>query len=108
MKPIFSGFFRTLHGLGLCYGLWVVATAPTLAACALVLLAFAPLLQLLFGYDAYQVPHHKVRLPVTSLLVLVGLGVVLVSIDSRGAVLWLALANVGAFLLDTYWARAEP
>lgn len=108
VKSIFSVFFRTLHGLSLVYGLWTIDNAPTFAAFALVLLVSAPLLQLLIGFDTYQVAHHKVRLPVTSLLVLLGLGAVLVSIDSRSTVLWLALANAGAFLLDIYWARVAP
>lgn len=80
---------------------WAIVGAPTFAAFALVLVVSAPLLQLLIGFDVYQVPHHKVRLPITSLLVLSGRGAVLVGIDSRGPVLWLTLANLGAFLLDT-------
>lgn len=64
------------------------------------------MVQRFFPFDTPVVAHHKVRLPKVSLLVFLGLGALLLT-AAKGLVLWLALVNVGGFLLDTYWACVE-
>ena len=65
----------------------------------------APIINRLMPFDVKSVPHHKVRYPRVSLLVFCGLALVLIFIAERGIPLWLALANVGGFLLVAYWAE---
>ena len=97
--------FNVLHGLTIGYCLWKLNEGLYLSLLGLIVMAISPLLQLLTGYDIFEVPHYKVRLPKTSLLVFLGLATVIVSIDGRTPVLWLAFLNLGAFLLTTYWAK---
>ncbi len=105
LKKLFSLTVTALAVASLCWALWVLVadvTAPWLGLC---LVSGGMLFQQLTGLDRLRVPHHKVRLPMTSLAVLAGLALILLTVEQRGAVLWLGFANVGGFLLDTYWAR---
>ncbi|MCV6605945.1 MAG: hypothetical protein OIF34_11610 [Porticoccaceae bacterium] len=65
----------------------------------------APMVNLVFPYDKKNSPHHKVKLPMVSLLVMLSVALVLLTVPERGLALWLTLGCLGGFLLDTYWAR---
>ena len=105
MKFLLRVFYTVLVWLTLAVSLWMLAANPALPWAGLLVMSVLPALQRLMAFDSLSVPHHKVRLPRVSLGVLLGMGVVLLTVDGGGAALWLALANLGAFLLDTYWAR---
>ena len=94
-----------LHFAIFAYALKGMFSEPTPALLGLSLIGFAPLLQWAIKWDMLRVAHHKVRLPKTSTLVLVGLGVVLLSVERDSAIIGLAFLSVGTFLLDTYWLK---
>ncbi len=104
MKYLFAVIYWGLLGVALPVALWRLIVSPTWAWAGVLMVAGAPLAYRLRPYDELLVPHHKVRLPRVSALVLSGLALVLLT-SAPGPALWLALAGVGGFLLHTYWVR---
>lgn len=107
MKTVFNKAYGLLVWLTAVVAVTMLLLSPRLPWLGVLLMSAAPAVQQLHPYDAFAVPHHKARLPRVSLLVMAGLGWVLVTVTDRGWELWLAFANLGGFLLNTYWAT-EP
>jgi len=108
IKCIFSRAVFVIHLFTLFYAIFVGVTRGWPSASALILLSGAPCLQALLGFDELRVAYHKVRLPKTSALMLVGLAILLLTVDrSAFPMLWLGAGNVACFLLDTYWAKDD-
>ena len=105
MKKNFTRAVLALHTVTLIWGALVLFQTFSVVSCGLILIALAPCVQAVIPFDSLQVPHHKVRLPLVSLVVFCGLAVMLLSAGQTSSLLWLGLLNVGAFLLDTYWAK---
>lgn len=105
VKPIFGKAVLLFHGITLCFAVWLLVQSFSVGACGLLLIAVAPFFQAITGYDVMIVPHHKVRLPKTSFLVLLGLAIILLTVGKSSRTLWLGLINIAGFLLDTYWAK---
>lgn len=107
MKTAFNRVYTLLFWLTAAVSLAMLWRSPALPWLGILLMSAAPAIHRFRPYDAHLVPHHKVRLPRVSLLVMAGLGWVLVTVTETGWQLWLAFANLGGFLLNTYWAT-EP
>lgn len=107
MKRVFSGIYLSFAFLTLVWCLYRGAISPDPLLLPLIVMAAAPLIQRLIPFDDWQVVHHKVRLPRVSLLVLLSMAGLLLFADTSSRVLWLGLANLGGFLLDTYWASYD-
>lgn len=108
MKLSFSRLFLALGIITSTISLWHCIAAPDPLWFGVALTALPPVVNRFLPYDLVPSVHHKVKLPTVSLLVLSGLALVLLTLPERGPALWFALACTGGFLLDTYWARAEP
>jgi hypothetical protein len=106
-KKLFSGLYYGLAAATGCFAAAILFSTGSIPAMAVLVLAIAPILQKLFGFDQWRVPHHKVRLPLVSLCVFVSMALVLLTTNQESALLTLALANLGGFLLNTYWAEED-
>ncbi len=104
MKALFAVAYWCLLLVMLPVSIWQLVSSPAWPWVGPLLVAAAPLCHRLVPCDRLRVPHHKVRLPRISLLVLGGLALVLL-LGEPGAALWWTLAGVGGFLLHTYWVR---
>ena len=106
LKIIFRCSFAVWAAIAVTLAVYLLVLQPAAPWIGVLLAGLAPLVNMVWPYDRRRSPHHKVKLPVVSLLVLLALAWVLLTVDQRGAALWLALGCVGGFLLDTYWASA--
>ncbi len=100
-----TAVFAGIHLATLLYTAVALIQTPQPAVAGLLLMALSPLVQRVFKLDSLHVVHHKVRLPATTLAVLSGLALILVSADKESAVMGLAFLNLAAFILDTYWLK---
>ena len=105
MKTFFAIAYLALAAVSLVVALVALLGFPALPWFGVLVIALAPLLQQMWPYDRVHVTHHKVRLPKVSLCVMLGLAWVLLTADKGGIALWLTFANLGGFLLHTYWVR---
>ena len=69
--------------------------------------AGAPLANRLVPFDRGFSMNMKVKMPLVSLFVMLGLAWVLLTVPEQSWALWLVLGTLGSFLLDTYWASAD-
>ena len=107
IKRLFSALVLWGQAASLLWAGWSLYIGQGVLAAGLLLIAGGPCVQALTGWDQRVVPHHKVRLPVISLVVFVGLALMLLTGSTSSSLLWLGLLNIGGFLLDTYWARED-
>lgn len=75
---------------------------------ALALMAAAPLLQWMVVYDKSELAEplsrpSQIRLPLVSLLMMLGTAWLLLAVPAAGLALWLGFACLGGFILNTYW-----
>lgn len=108
LKIIFRFSFVVWSAIAAGLAVYFLVVQPAIFWVGVLVAGLAPLVNMVLPYDRRQSPHHKVKLPRVSLLVLLGFALVLLTIPERGAALWLALGCVGGFLLDTYWAQEKP
>lgn len=71
------------------------------------LMALAPLLQFIFRWDRQVPMNAKLKQPLVSLLVMLGIAALLLLVPAPGEALWLGLAILGGYMLDTYWATEK-
>lgn len=107
LRRFFRWMATALYCVSALLAVWQLVISMQWLWVGVVLIAAAPAAQVMFSFDRLQVPHHKVRLPLVSVLVFAGLALVLLTTAQSDFALWLALANVGVFLLDAYWARDD-
>ena len=107
LKLIFRASFIFWASLAVCTAAYFLFAQPALYWGGSLVAGLAPLINLVFPYDAQVSAHQKVKLPKVSLLVMLSVALVLLTIPERGPALWLTLGCLGGFLLDTYWAK-EP
>lgn len=107
LKRVFSYSYLVAALLTLLWCAYRGIVAPDTLLLPLILMSAAPLIQRLIPFDDWQVPHHKLRLPRVSFLVLSSMAAILLFGAPETLLLWLALINLGGFLLDTYWASFE-
>tara|TARA_R110001592_G_scaffold309760_1_gene584209 strand:- start:47916 stop:48245 length:330 start_codon:yes stop_codon:yes gene_type:complete len=103
MKKIFSVVFYTWLLIALVTALYNIVTVFHLVWLGVLLVALAPLCQVLWPYDTGNSMNAKVQLPKVSLLVMIGVAWVLLTLPERGWSLWLVLGGLGGFLLHSYW-----
>ncbi len=107
MRPLFTALYYLLTVIASALALWHLGRDGHPVWFGVLLTSLPPLLQRIRPYDRTPPIHHKVRLPLVSLLVMVGAGWVLLVVPERGSALWFTLSCLGGFLLNTYWAEAE-
>ena len=105
MKRLFSVSYYLLALVSAATALLALWGHPVWGG--VLLTALPPLVQRIRPFDLRPSIHHKVRLPLVSLLVLAGIAWVLLAVPGRTPALWLALACLGGFLLNTYWAEGR-
>ncbi len=105
LKIIFRFSFIVWLILSVVLSVYFLAVQAELFWIGVLVAGLAPLGNKVVTYDTRISPHHKVKLPKVSLLVLCGFALVLLTVPERGIGLWLVLGCVGGFLLDTYWAK---
>ncbi len=105
LKALFSFAYLALAALSLAAALLALPGGGSLPWIGVLVIALAPLVQYIWPYDSVHVTHHKVRLPKVSLCVMLGVAWVLLTADKGATALWLTFANLGGFLLHTYWVR---
>jgi len=69
--------------------------------------AAAPLVNRVLPFDRGFSMNMKVKMPLVSLFVMLGVAWVLLTVPERSWPLWLVLGTLGSFLLDTYWASQD-
>jgi len=73
---------------------------------AVAIIAAAPLLQSIIGFDNFAASNplpSKVKLPLVTLFIMLGTAWLLLSVPEAGLALWLGFACIGGFILNTYW-----
>ena len=86
------------------YACWQAGHSGSLLWLATATIAALPVLQIITGLDSTQSPHHKIRKPITSALLLLTIAFLLLTSTPQSPVLLLAILALGGFLLNTYWA----
>ena len=110
MKYLFSFFYQSLNLVALLVSSYFAAYQMQSYWIAVALIAAAPLLQLVIGFDRSATsdsPPSKVKLPVVSLWVMLGSAWLLLTVPEPGLALWLGFACIGGFMLNTYWAQEK-
>ena len=105
-RVLISRLFLLVHVATLGFATVLLYSGASTPALGLLLLTAAPVFQALTRLEPVQVAHHKVRLPLTSVVVFAGLAVILVSVGKDSDIVLLSFLNIAVFLLDTYWLRA--
>ena len=103
MKKLFHTGFILLLLSAATVASYQLAYAEMAVWLFLLLMSLAPLLQFLFRWDRQPSMSSKLRQPLVSLAVLLGMALLLLTVPAPGLALWLGLAVVGGYLLDTYW-----
>jgi hypothetical protein len=107
MKYLFSFFYQGLNLVALLLSAYFAAYHMQSHWLAVAVIAVAPLLQAitLFDKSASSAQPTKVKLPLVSLLVMLGSAWLLLSVPEAGLALWLGFACIGGFILNTYWVE---
>ena len=105
MKKLLAVIYRVFNLLVLLTSSYFAAYQLKSHWLALALMAAAPLLQWMVVYDKSQPSpsHSKIRLPLVSLLMMLGTAWLLLAVPAAGLALWLGFACLGGFILNTYW-----
>lgn len=107
MKRLCSKLFALWMGFSLGFSLWAMVQDFALPWLGVALSAAAPLVNRLWPFDRGFSLNMKVKMPLVSLFVMLGVAWVLLTVPERGWPLWLVLGTLGSFLLDTYWASSD-
>ena len=105
MKKVFHAAFVLLLLVVSVLAAYQSAFSTGLEWLVLLVMAVAPLLQLITAWDQQVSLNAKLKQPLVSLLVMLGIAFLLLTVPQPGLVLWAGLAVLGGYLLDTYWAR---
>ena len=108
MKYLFSFFYQGLNLVALLLSAYFAAYHMQTHWLALAVIAAAPLLQALTQFDKSALSSAaptKVKLPLVSLLVMLGSAWLLLSVPEAGLALWLGFTCIGGFILNTYWLK---
>ena len=103
MKYLLSFFYQGLNLVVLLLSTYFAAYHMQSHWLAVAVIAAAPLLQAITLFDKSAVTSTKVRLPLVSLLVMLGSAWLLLSVPQAGLALWLGFVCIGGFILNTYW-----
>jgi len=104
VKRLCAVLFQGWMGVAVAIAAWSLFQQFSLPWLGVLLTSAAPLVNRIWPYDANVSVNSKVRLPLVSLMVMLGVAWVLLTISDRSWPLWLALGSLGSFLLHTYWA----
>ncbi|WP_461481729.1 hypothetical protein [Porticoccus sp.] len=107
LKRTCGMLFLGWMGFSAAFALWSLAAQFAWPWLGVLLAASAPLVNHFWPYDRGRSMNMKVRLPLVSLLVMIGVAWVLLTVPERGRPLWLLLGTLGSFLLHTYWAGGD-
>lgn len=107
MKRLCSWLFLAWMLFSLGFAVVALTREYTLPWLGVILSAGAPLLNRLFPFDRGLSLNMKVKMPLVSLFVMLGVAWVLLTVPERSWPLWLVLGTLGSFLLNTYWADAD-
>lgn len=110
MKYLFGFFYQSLNLIVVLVSSYFAAYQMQSYWLAVALIAAAPLLQMMTGFDRFTASDStpsKVKLPVVSLLVMLGSAWLLLTVPQSGLALWLGFACIGGFMLNTYWAQEK-
>jgi hypothetical protein len=108
MKYLFSFFYQSLNLVVLLLSAYFAAYYMQSHWIAVAVISAAPLLQAMTLVDKSTVSRSqptKVKLPLVSLLVMLGSAWLLLSVPEAGLSLWLGFACIGGFILNTYWVE---
>ena len=110
MKYLFGFFYQGLNLVVLLLSSYFAAYQMQSHWLALAMISGAPLLQLITVFDRSSIvapssKPNKVKLPLVSLLVMLGTAWLLLSVPQAGVALWLGFACLGGFVLNTYWVE---
>lgn len=105
MKKLLAVIYRVFNLLVLLTSSYFAAYQLQSHWLAPALMAASPLLQWMVVYDKSQPSpsHSKIRLPLVSLLMMLGTAWLLLAVPAAGLALWLGFACLGGFILNTYW-----
>ena len=107
MKRLCAILFQSWMALAAAISLWMLFQRFSLPWLGVLLASAAPLLNRILPYDHISSMNSKVRLPLVSLMLMLGVAWVLLTVSDRGWALWLVLGTLGSFLLHTYWATND-
>jgi hypothetical protein len=107
MKKLFSLFFYTWSTVAFLASLAGLFVARDIVWLGVLLSSGAPLLNRIRPYDNGYSINRKLRQPLVSLFVMLGVAWVLLTVPGGGWSLWLVLGVLGGFLLNTYWACVD-
>jgi len=107
MKRWFSRGFMGWILFSALFALVAVVREFSLPWLGVLLASVPPLVNRVFPFDRGISLNSKLRRPLVSLLVMLGVAWVLLTVPERGWPLWLVLGTLGSFLLNTYWANAD-
>ena len=108
MKYFLRFIYQSLNLVALLLSAYFAAYHMQSHWLAVAVIAAAPLLQAITQFDKSAVSGAsptKVKLPLVSLLVMLGSAWLLLSVPEAGLALWLGFACIGGFILNTYWAE---
>jgi hypothetical protein len=108
MRYLFSFFYQCLNLVALLLGAYFAAYHMQSHWLAVGIIASAPLIQAITGFDKSPGPNAlpgKVKLPLVTLFMMLATAWLLLSVPQAGLALWLGFACVGGFILNTYWVR---
>ncbi len=107
MKRVCSWLFVAWMLGSLVFALVTLVSEFALPWLGVILSAGAPLVNRLLPFDRGFSMNMKVKMPLVSLFVMLGVAWVLLTVPERSWALWLVLGTLGSFLLDTYWANTD-
>ena len=108
VKYLFGFFYQSLNLIVLLLSAYSAAYQMQSHWIAVAIIAAAPLLQAIIGFDksaAAGPQPSKVKLPLVSLFVMLGSAWLLIAVPQAGLALWLGFACTGGFILNTYWVE---
>lgn len=106
MKYLFGFCYQGLNLIVLLVSAYFVAYQMQSHWIAVAVIAAAPLLQTIIGFDKSAESNpmpSRVKLPLVTLFIMLGTAWLLLSVPQAGLALWLGFACIGGFILNTYW-----
>jgi hypothetical protein len=108
VKNLFGFFYQSLNLGVLLLSAYFAAYHLQSHWIAVAIIAAAPLLQLITGFDkssSAESQLSKVKLPLVSLFIMLATAWLLLAVPQAGLALWLGFACIGGFILNTYWVE---
>jgi hypothetical protein len=106
VKYLFGFCYQGLNLIVLLVSAYFVAYQMQSHWIAVAVIAAAPLLQTIIGFDKSAESNpmpSRVKLPLVTLFIMLGTAWLLLSVPHAGLALWLGFACIGGFILNTYW-----